>query len=182
MIIIVIIILSVTKCFNKYVSYYCSFSANFSKSVTVSIAFMLHLMWDGEIKREGLSFKKKIPTPFPRISVPLPMNLEYRQTLGHCCCLIICILLLHKKLCSPTGCHCKRCCIRTEQTKFPKELQDSSDCLLKACVCCRIGKVYSTALKNTLKQADCTKQNQTQILFCLDTHLCVCRDKKNPLS
>lgn len=109
------------------------------------------------------------------------MNSEYRQTLGHCCCLIICILLLNK-LCSPTGCHCERCYIHTEEIKLPKELQDGSDCLLKACLCCRIGKVYSTALKNTLQLGRQHKaKSNTNFDLLRYASVCMHRQKRKPL-
>lgn len=110
------------------------------------------------------------------------MNSEYRHILGHCCCLIICILLLQKKLCSTTGCHCEKCYIHTEEIKFPKELQDGSDCLLKACVCCRIGKVYSTALKNTLQPGRQHKaKSNTNFDLLRYASVCMHRQKRKTL-
>lgn len=72
--------------------------------------------------------------------------------------------------------------MHTVHTKFHKELQDGSDRLpmpRKGWLCCRISKVYSTALKNTLQLGRPQKAKSNGNLVLLRyMSVCVERDNK----
>lgn len=72
--------------------------------------------------------------------------------------------------------------MHTVNTKFHNELQDGSDHLLmtrKGCVCCRMRKVYSTALKNTLQLGSPQEAKSNRNLVLLRyMSVCIQRDNK----